>query len=119
LRQGAIYDATGCECLVASVRFAVLWWERASGLLAMPRLKRGEGLLIDSCRAVHTIGMRYPIDIIFVDSEWSIVRVVNQLPTFRFRAARAACRTLEMLSGEATRLGFSAGQRLMWKDAPQ
>lgn len=119
MRRGALYDETGAACLVPAVRLAALWWERAAGLLVLPPLKRGEGLLIDSCRAVHTIGMRYPIDIIFVDSEWSIVRVVNQLPTFRFRAARAACRTLEMLSGEATRLGFSAGQRLMWKDAPQ
>lgn len=114
-----LYDETGKACRVPSVRFAALWWERAAGLLVLPPLERGEGLLIDSCRAVHTIGMRYPIDIIFIDSTWSIVSVVKHLSTFRFRADRAASRTLEMLSGEASRLGFSAGQRLMWKDAPQ
>jgi len=119
LRHGALYDDTGGECRVPSVRFAALWWERATGLLVLPPLKRGEGLLIDSCRAVHTIGMRYPIDIIFIDSAWSIVSVVKQLSAFRFRADRTACRTLEMLSGEAARLGLSAGQRLMWKDASQ
>ncbi len=99
------------------MRLAARWWDRASGLLALPQLRRGEALLIDSCRAVHTIGMRYPIDIIFIDSAWSIVRIVNQLPSFRFRASRAATRTLEMLSGEASRLGLTLGQRLIWNDA--
>ena len=119
MRYGALFDGTGGECRVPSVKFAALWWERAAGLLVLPPLTPGEGLLIDSCRAVHTIGMRYPIDIIFIDSAWSVVSVVKHLSAFQFRADRAACRTLEMLSGEVARLGFSAGQRLTWKDAPQ
>jgi hypothetical protein len=116
LKQGSIFDVTGSLCRIPSVRLALRWHERAAGLLGLPRLQRGEGLLIDACRSIHTVGMRYPIDAIFIDSAWSIVKVVRDLSAFRFSACLQACMTLELCAGEAARLGLAAGQRLQWKD---
>ncbi len=116
MKRGALYDGTGNYCHIPLVFLASRWWERAVGLLGLPRLRRAEGLLITSCRAIHTLGMRYPIDVVFMDVGGLVVKVVHGLPAFRFRAAWSARSTLELGAGEAARLGLAVGQRLLWKD---
>src|SRR5690606_16630502 len=43
------------------------WWLRLRGLLGRPAPGQGQGLLIQPCRAVHMLGMKYPLDIAFID----------------------------------------------------
>jgi CubicO group peptidase (beta-lactamase class C family) len=58
--------------------------KRAKGLLGRTGLPSGEGLLIPKCNAIHTIGMRFPIDAEFLDRNGSTVRVVRDIPPGRF-----------------------------------
>jgi uncharacterized protein len=56
---------------------------RARGLLGRPPLADGEGLLIRPCQGVHTLGMAYPIDVVHLDRDGVVVRVLRELPPWR------------------------------------
>lgn len=117
MRTGALYESDSDRCRVPVVAFATRWWERAAGLLGLPRLERNQGLLIASCRAIHTLGMRYPIDAVFMDHTGMVLKVASDVPPGRLRMAWAASVTLELVAGEAARLGLVAGLRLRWREA--
>ena len=57
--------------------------KRAKGLLGHTGLPSGEGLLIPKCNAIHTIGMRFPIDAEFLDRTGRTIRVVRDIPPGR------------------------------------
>ncbi|MDR3711090.1 MAG: DUF192 domain-containing protein [Capsulimonadaceae bacterium] len=49
------------------VTLASTWWQRGWGLIGSPALNAGEGLWLRGVRSVHTMGMRYAIDLLFLD----------------------------------------------------
>ena len=51
-------------------------WARMRGLLGRKGLPPGEGLLITPCNAIHTLGMRFAIDVRFYDRRGRLVRAV-------------------------------------------
>lgn len=75
-----------CEkCAVADT-----FWTRLRGLQYRPPLAENEGLFITHCPSVHMIGVRFPIDVIFLDSENFVTDWVENLPGgFHFYVAKA------------------------------
>jgi uncharacterized protein len=55
------------------VRLASGGTARALGLAFLDRRDAGTGLLIPGCRSVHTFGMRFPLDISFLDAEGAVL----------------------------------------------
>jgi uncharacterized membrane protein (UPF0127 family) len=53
--------------------------KRTKGLLGKKKLEDDEGLLLCGCRAVHTMFMRFPISVIFIDKEYQIVGIENNI----------------------------------------
>jgi uncharacterized membrane protein (UPF0127 family) len=51
------------------------WLERAIGFLPRSSIAPEEGLWFDGCSAVHTVGMRTPLDVVFLDRDMRVVRV--------------------------------------------
>jgi uncharacterized membrane protein (UPF0127 family) len=66
---------------------------------------------------VHTFFMRFPMDVVFLDREGKVVKVVRNLKPWRAAGARGARSALELAAGEAARRGLDVGQRLEL-DAP-
>lgn len=89
-------------------------WERARGLLGRPAPGPDEGLLIAPCRSVHTFGMRYPIDVVYLDRDGRIARVVPSLAPLRLSGCRRAVATLEIAAGRAAAVGLEPGTELHW-----
>lgn len=54
--------------------------ERIRGLLGRGGLAPNEALLIPRARAVHTIGMAFPIDVAYVDARGRVLEVVTMRP---------------------------------------
>jgi len=54
--------------------------ERTRGLLGRTELDPLHALVLARCSSVHTIGMRFPIDVIAFDADWSIVEVRTMPP---------------------------------------
>lgn len=58
--------------------------KRLFGLLFKPKLKENQGLLMKGCNSIHTLWMRYPIDVVFLDKQMRIVDLTACLKPFRF-----------------------------------
>ncbi len=54
-------------------------WERLRGLLGRPPLEAGQALVIAPCNGIHTVGMRYPIDVVFIDRGGQVLRTAEGL----------------------------------------
>ena len=67
-------------------------------------------LLLVPAAAIHTWGMRFAIDAVFLDAELRVVKVVRRLPPRRFAAARGARAVLELPAGGAD--GLEEGAKL-------
>ena len=99
----------GTDCLHA--------WEannflsRLRGLHGVPPLQMGEALIIKPCNAIHTLTMRFPIDVAFIDAT-GLVRRACSVPRFRFVRCQEACAVIEMPEGELNRLGIGEGQQI-------
>ena len=94
------------------VRLAETAWQRTRGLLGHPRLHDGEGLLISRCRSVHTMGMGYAIDVVFIDPRGCIVRIVEALAPMRMAVCLRGASVLELAAGQARALGLRTGMQL-------
>lgn len=94
------------------VRVAERGWDRTRGLLGRPPLAACEGLLITRCSSVHTVGMRYPIDVVFLDRHGAIARVVENLRPMRLAMCLGAASVLELAAGQARRLALRPGLTL-------
>jgi uncharacterized protein len=85
---------------------------RMRGLLGRRGLGPGEGLLLRPAGSVHTAFMRFPIDVVFLDREQQVLKVVEALPPWRAAGCRGARAVVELASGEASRAGIRPGMRL-------
>ncbi|MHB1543686.1 MAG: DUF192 domain-containing protein [Gammaproteobacteria bacterium] len=110
-------DESGRPVLERACRTANAW-ERARGLLGRPPLATGEGLWIDHCGSVHTFGMRFALDVVFMESRGGILKIATTLRPFHFAGAWGARVALELRAGEVMRLGLKKGMCLTWQDRP-
>ena len=88
--------------------------ERARGLLGREPLRQGQGMYIAPCRSVHSFGMRYALDLVYIDGRQRVCKVVHGLRKWRISGSLRAHGTLELMAGEAKRLGLSCGQEVEW-----
>jgi uncharacterized membrane protein (UPF0127 family) len=71
---------------------------RLLGLAFLDRDQAGEGLLIPECRAIHTFGMRFPLDVLFLAEDATVIDLRRELPPRRFAACARASAVLELPS---------------------
>ena len=89
---------------------------RMRGLLGRKALVCGEGLWIKPCKGVHTFGMRFPIDVVFLDQELRVIAVTQFLQPNRLtRIYINAASVLELPSGTAERTATVTGDRISIK----
>jgi uncharacterized membrane protein (UPF0127 family) len=113
VRTLAVHAARNGASLGERIRVADSWWTRFRGLLGTPPLAPGEGLLIDPCRSVHMFGMRYPIDVAFLDRAGKVVGLCHRLaPGARSPWIHAARSALELPAGTLTAAGITEGDLL-------
>ncbi len=95
------------------VRTAGTFLSRFVGLLGTASIAEGEGLWIVPCRSVHTLGMRYPIDVAFLDAGGVVVGILEGFPPNRVgRVVRDAQGALELRAGILAATGTVPGDRL-------
>jgi uncharacterized protein len=95
------------NCLVAdSAR------RRMKGLLGRRALSRDEGLWLEPASSVHTWFMRFPIDVVFLDREKRVLRIVESMQPWRMAAKRGSRSVLELAAGGAARSGLKVGHVL-------
>lgn len=69
---------------------------RLLGLVGLEREQAGPGLLIPNCRSVHSIGMRFPLSIIFLDRQHRVIRRIGHFRPGRLCACVDASAVVEL-----------------------
>jgi len=107
-------DRVVCErCAVADHPLA-----RMRGLHGRSDLPRGEGVLLRPARSVHTFFMRFPIDVVFLDSDDVVLEVAREVRPWRAAGTKGSHTVLELASGEAEAHGIEAGTQLVFDPEP-
>ena len=88
-------------------------WTRAVGLLGRKELGEGRGLWIRPCKSVHTLFMRFPIDVAYLSLDGTVVKTSARLCPFRLSmGGRRAHSVLELPTSSLERAGLKVGDRL-------
>ncbi|SRR5260370_42304703 len=99
--------------LGSDVRLADTPHARRTGLLKQDKLNPGEGLWIYPTQAIHTFGMRFPIDVVFIDRQMRVRRIYHQLAPFRLTSlVWSAQSVLELPSGSLASTQTAVGDEL-------
>src|SRR5471032_2915766 len=95
-----LVNATRKTTLTDRCHFANSVLKRMVGLLNRSGLEDGEGLLLDRCYGIHTFFMRFPIDVLFLDQSYTVLRAVAALRPFRTCIVKKAVYVLELPAGK-------------------
>ena len=87
-------------------------FERGRGLLLRPRPDVHTAFLLRDCRAVHTIGMSYPLDVLFCDASGRILRIVQGLRPCRVAREGRATQVGDLCAGGASHWGWRVGDAI-------
>jgi len=97
-----------------NVKLADTYVTRTVGLLGRRTLPPGQGVVLRPSFSIHTFFMRFPLDLIYVDGDLVVIKIVERLPAFRTSSCRGAREVVELAAGECARRGVSVGDRVAW-----
>ena len=96
------------------IELADNFFKRLRGLMFRRRLEARHGLLLAPCDGVHMLFMRFSIDVIYLDKDLCIKKIVRDLtPWLGLSFCLGAWAALEFPSGEADRLNLVVGQKFI------
>jgi uncharacterized protein len=85
---------------------------RLIGLIGRRELGDRDALIIDPCTRVHTVGLRFAIDVVFCDRELSVLTVETLGPRKVSKPVPSAACCIELTAGRAAEAGVDPGARL-------
>jgi uncharacterized protein len=85
---------------------------RRTGLLKHDRLAPGEGLWIVPCEAVHTFGMKFAIDVLFLNKKKQILKIRKDMAKRRIAVCLRAHSVIELPAGMIEQTGTEPGDQL-------
>ena len=107
--EGAPAGAPFLEVLIADS-----FLTRLKGLMFRKTLPSATGLLLSPCNSVHMCFMRFAIDVVYLDKEYRLTKVVKNLkPWIGFSMCRKAWAALEINAGAAEQYGLEVGKKLI------
>jgi len=90
--------------------------ERLGGLLVLDELKREQALWITPCNSVHTFGMKYALDLVYIDKNNIVRGLVSQLKPWRMSLCIKAKAVMELTAGSLQYLDIQRGDSCKWLD---
>ncbi len=101
--------------LVDKLKHAANPLSRMRGLLGTKSLPPKQALWLRPCASIHTIGMNYAIDALFLDKKKRIVKVAENIKPMRVCLAPFSTRSvLELRAGSVKEAGVEVGDELLF-----
>ena len=113
--HGGIFTSHNQKLILSHVLKTSSMTERMRGLLWHTPLNDGEGLLIQPCSLIHTFGMHYEIDVIFLSKDLTIKKIFSHVKPYRFVMSFGAAMVLEIVADSAAKLGLVENMKLQWE----
>jgi uncharacterized membrane protein (UPF0127 family) len=113
-----LVNARTSDVVARVVELAETRAARRRGLLGRDSLDPASALVLVRCFAIHTIGMRFPIDAIFVDRAGIVVRIARDLGPWRIAASWSAHAVIELAGGSPGARDVRIGDRLYVSPEP-
>lgn len=113
--QGYVLNRTRQTYLATHLAVADGHWTRLRGLIGTnaQQFADGRGLWIVPCKGVHTLGMAFPIDVIYLDPDKTVVHLEKSLQPWRFAPIRMqATSVLELPKNTLEATGTSVGDQI-------
>lgn len=107
-----LVDVKNGVVLANSLQIARGTLERMRGLLGREGLPNGEALLIERCSSIHTFFMKFPLDVIFLDRELRVIKIVRNLLPWRLANAWGAACVVEFAAGALAGMDLHPGLAL-------
>jgi uncharacterized membrane protein (UPF0127 family) len=107
------FNIRNSKQLAVNVTVADNLFTRMKGLLGKSEMMSGEALWIKPCMSVHTFGMKFPIDIIFLDKKNKVVSFINNIkPNRMTRLYFGAASALELPAGITKATEIEVGDKI-------
>ena len=101
-------------CLATQIRLANTPVARLRGLLGQKEIKSNEAMWIRPCKAIHTIGLRFSIDVIFLDQKNRVIQLIPHMKKNRLTPLKIKAKSvLELFPGSIADTGTNIGDRLL------
>ena len=110
-----VLNATRDVVLGDQIEIADTSATRRTGLLKYTNLVEGQGLWIVPCEGVHTFGMKFPIDVLFLNRQRKVVKIRKEMARRRMAFCLTAHSVLELPAGAADRTGTIVGDQLKFE----
>jgi uncharacterized protein len=90
-RRYCVFNKTRESFLSLGVTIADTHFSRLKGLLGRIRLRSDEGIWVVPSLGVHTLGVLFPVDLIYLDADYRVIYLVESLGSFRIGPIRPKC----------------------------
>lgn len=99
--------------IVENLFLADSFWPRMKGLMGKKNLPEDEGLLLLPCNSVHSMFMRFPIDLLFLNRELRVIKIVYRFKPWRVTPIIRDCyQVVELRAGVASVKGVTIKDEL-------
>ena len=103
----SIINLTNDTVLIDDGYLADTFLTRLRGLLGKKSLLPNQGIVIKPCNSVHTIGMRFPIDVIFIDKNNKVCHIIKNMHPGKFSTViKEANYVIEVSEGTSSRINI-------------
>lgn len=89
-----VFNQTRQSFLSLGVALADTHFGRLRGLLGKRKLRSDEGLWVVPSQGIHTIGMLFPIDVVYLDDHQTVIHLTEHLGPFRITPVRMNCQSV-------------------------
>ena len=111
-----VLNQTRKQVLITQGRLADTFWLRLKGLLGSAPLQAGEGLILAGEKSIHTLFMGFPIDVIYVNKQYEVVRVTSNMVPYRLGPfVSKSAYILEMPVGTIDQTSTQVGDQLEFR----
>ncbi len=113
MKRYKIFNLSKDIILLENVSIAKSFFSRLKGLLGKTDLSEGEGIVIKPCNAIHTMGMKFPIDVAFIDKNNEVIKVIREIPPGKFSPiVKKSVYVIESRENEFNERRLSIGDKL-------
>jgi len=108
-----IINETKNEVLFEEAKFARNFFERLKGLMFKKDISEKEALIFENCKQIHTFFMKFNIDVIYLDKEFKVIKLEENVVPFRIcKWVNKATYIIEIKSGLIKKKKIEIGDKI-------